>query len=107
MQVRMALTPNSLARRKPAGADRSGGKRRSGKPTRGNRWLGEVLIQCARAAARSRETYLSAPVLAAGPPHRQEEGRGRRGALNPGDRLAPANRGLRLPGPGWRLLRAA
>ena len=34
------------------------------------------------------------PVLAAGPAHRQEEGRGRRRALDPGDRLAPAHRGL-------------
>ena len=38
----------------------TGGKRRSGKPTKGNRWLGEILIECAWAAARSRDTYLSA-----------------------------------------------
>ena len=38
----------------------TGGKRRSGKPTRGNRWLGEVLIECAWAAARTRDSYLSA-----------------------------------------------
>ena len=38
----------------------TGGKRHSGKPTKGNRWLGEVLIECAWAAARSRNTYLSA-----------------------------------------------
>jgi transposase len=37
----------------------TGGKRHSGKPTKGNRWLGEVLIECAWAAARSRGTYLS------------------------------------------------
>jgi transposase len=42
------------------GNDRTGGKRRSGKPTKGNRWLGEVLIECAWAAARSRDSYLSA-----------------------------------------------
>jgi transposase len=42
------------------GNNLSGGKRRSGKPTRGNRWLGEVLIECAWAAARSRDTYLAA-----------------------------------------------
>jgi transposase len=42
------------------GNNRTCGKRRSGKPTRGNRWLGEVLIECAWAAARSRDTYLSA-----------------------------------------------
>ena len=38
----------------------TGGKRRSGKTTKGNRWLGEVLVECAWAAARSRDTYLSA-----------------------------------------------
>ena len=36
------------------------------------------------AAARSRDTYLAAQLLAAGPPHRQAEGRGRGGALDPG-----------------------
>ena len=29
------------------GNNRTGGKRRSGRPTKGNRWLGEVLIECA------------------------------------------------------------
>ena len=38
----------------------SGGKRHSGKTTRGNRWLGETLTECAWAAARSRNTYFSA-----------------------------------------------
>jgi transposase len=38
----------------------TGGKRRSGKPTKGNRWLGEILVECAWAAARSRDTYLAA-----------------------------------------------
>jgi transposase len=38
----------------------TGGKRRSGKPTKGNRWLGEVLVECAWAAAHTRETYLAA-----------------------------------------------
>jgi transposase len=42
------------------GNNRTGGKCRSGRPTRGNRWLGEVLIECAWAAARSRDSYLSA-----------------------------------------------
>jgi transposase len=31
-----------------------------GKPTKGNRWLGEMLTGCAWAAARSRDSYLSA-----------------------------------------------
>lgn len=38
----------------------TGGKRRSGKTNKGNRWLGEVLYECAWAAARSRNTYLGA-----------------------------------------------
>lgn len=38
----------------------TGGKRHSGKPTKGDRWLGEVLNQCAWSAARTRDTYLSA-----------------------------------------------
>jgi transposase len=38
----------------------TGGKRRSGKTVKGNRWLGETLTECAWAAARSRDTYLSA-----------------------------------------------
>jgi hypothetical protein len=42
------------------GNNLTGGKRRSGKPTKGNRWLGDVLTECAWAAARSRDSYLSA-----------------------------------------------
>jgi len=38
----------------------TGGKRRSGRTTKGNRWLGEVLTECAWAAARSRDSYLAA-----------------------------------------------
>ena len=38
----------------------TGGKRRSGKTNHGNRWLGDILTECAWAAARSRNTYLSA-----------------------------------------------
>jgi transposase len=38
----------------------SGGKRRSGTTTKGNRWLGEILVECAWGAAHSRDTYLSA-----------------------------------------------
>jgi dipeptidyl aminopeptidase/acylaminoacyl peptidase len=34
----------------------TGGKRRSGKPTKGNRWLADVLTECAWAAARSRDS---------------------------------------------------
>jgi transposase len=38
----------------------TGGKRRSGKTTKGDRWLCEVLDQCAWSAAVSRNTYLAA-----------------------------------------------
>lgn len=38
----------------------TGGKRRSAKTNKGDRWLGEVLSECAWAAAHSRKTYLSA-----------------------------------------------
>jgi transposase len=38
----------------------TGGKRRSGKTNKGNRWLGETLNQCAWSAARTRDTYLAA-----------------------------------------------
>lgn len=38
----------------------TGGKRRSGKTTKGNTWLADILTQCAWAAAHSRDTYLSA-----------------------------------------------
>ncbi len=38
----------------------TGGKRGSGRTTNGNAWLGEILNQCAWAAARTRDTYLSA-----------------------------------------------
>jgi transposase len=42
------------------GNNKTGGKRRSGKTTKGNRWLGDILTECAWAAARSRDTYLAA-----------------------------------------------
>jgi transposase len=38
----------------------TGGKRRSGRTRKGNVWLGDVLVECAWAAARTRDTYLSA-----------------------------------------------
>jgi len=42
------------------GNDESAGKRRSGKTRKGSKWLRSALIEAARAAARSRGTYLAA-----------------------------------------------
>jgi transposase len=38
----------------------TGGQRRSGRTRKGNLWLGDILIECAWAAARTRDTYLAA-----------------------------------------------
>ncbi len=42
------------------GTNITGGKRGSGKTTDGDKWLTDILTQCAWAAARTRDTYLSA-----------------------------------------------
>jgi transposase len=42
------------------GNNESAGKRRSGRTTKGNRWLRAVLVQCAWAASHSKGTYLQA-----------------------------------------------
>jgi transposase len=44
----------------PPGNNITGGKRGSGKTTKGDVWLIDILTQCAWAAARTRDTYLSA-----------------------------------------------
>ena len=45
------------------GNNESGGKRRPESTGHGNPWLREILIECARAASRSRDTYLKAQYL--------------------------------------------
>lgn len=45
------------------GNNESGGKRRAGSTGVGDPWLREILIECARAASRSRDTYLKAQYL--------------------------------------------
>jgi transposase len=61
----------------------TGGKRPSGTTNHGNRWLGEILNQCAWAAAHTPRHLPGRPVLAAGATHRQEEGRRRGRPLDP------------------------
>ena len=43
-----------------SGNNESAGKRRSGKTTKGNRWLRQVLVQAAWAASHTKGTYLAA-----------------------------------------------
>lgn len=42
------------------GNNATGGKNRSGRTTKGDVWLRDILVQCAWSAARTRDTYLSA-----------------------------------------------
>ena len=42
------------------GNDESAGKRRSGKTRKGSKWLGQTLVECAKTANRSKDTYLAA-----------------------------------------------
>ncbi len=57
------------------GNDQSAGKRRSGKTTKGSRWLRQTLVQAAWAASRARHSYLAAQY------HRLAGRRGRKRAL--------------------------
>jgi transposase len=63
-------TSPSWAGRCP-GNNLTGGKRRSGKPTKGNRWLGEVLIRVRLGGGAQPRQLPVGPVLAARPAHRQ------------------------------------
>jgi transposase len=45
------------------GTDESAGKRRSGRTGKGNQWLRECLIECARSATLARDGYLKAQYL--------------------------------------------
>jgi hypothetical protein len=40
------------------GNNESGNKRRSGRTTKGNKWLRAILVECGDAAGRTKETYL-------------------------------------------------
>jgi hypothetical protein len=75
-----------------------------GKPAKGNRWLADVLTECAWAAARSRDSYLSAQFWRLAR-RIGKEGDHRRGALDSRDRLAPTCQPLRLRGPRGRPFR--
>jgi hypothetical protein len=42
------------------GNDESAGKRRSGKTRKGSKWLSQTLVECAKSANRTKNTYLAA-----------------------------------------------
>jgi transposase len=42
------------------GNDESAGKRRTGKTRKGSKWLSQTLVECAKSANRSKDTYLGA-----------------------------------------------
>jgi transposase len=42
------------------GHDESAGKRRSGKTRTGSKWLSQTLVECAKSANRSNDTYRAA-----------------------------------------------
>jgi len=80
----------------------TGGKRQSGKTTKGNVWLADILNQCAWSAARSRNTYLSAQYWRLARPtrqHRPPPRSPRRTTPRPRlPRHPPQDRGLTLRG---------
>ena len=45
------------------GNDESAGKRRSGKTRKGSKWLSQTLVECAKSANRSKNTYLAVATL--------------------------------------------
>ena len=83
----------------------TGGKRHSGKTTKGNLWLADILNQCAWSAARSRNTYLSAQFWRLARRIGKKKSRRRGRPLHPGHRLAPAHQRRHLRRPRRRLLR--
>ena len=82
----------------------TGGKRGSGKTTKGDVWLARHPHPMRLGRGPHPRHLPVSPVLAARPPHRQEESRRRRRPLDPGDLLAPAHQRRRLRRPRRRLL---
>ncbi len=76
-----------------SGNNLTGGKRRSGKPSKGNRWLGEVLTRVRLGGGAQPRQLPVGPLLAARPAHRQQERRPSRCA-GPAGRLLVAVAGL-------------
>ena len=86
------------------GNNESAGKHRSGRTRKGSKWLGGCLSEVAKAASRTKGTYLSAPVPPHPRPPRAGQGHHGRRPLGPGDRLPRPGPGRGLPGAGRRLL---
>ena len=74
------------------GLDESAGKRRSTRINKGAPWLKPVLVQCAWAAARKKNSYLQAQFLRLKARRGRQEGGDRGGRLDPDDRLPHAAR---------------
>ncbi len=87
------------------GNNESAGKRISSKIRQGSPWLRRMACQSAWAAARTKNTYLSAQFKRLGLSPRQEARHHCRGPQYLGDRLSPSTKALRLQRPRRQLLR--
>ena len=87
------------------GNDQSAGKRRSGRPRKGSKWLGIALEEAALAAIRSKNTYLAAQYQRLKPRIGHGRALGARQTLDPDRLLAHVHNRRNLPRPRRRLLR--
>ena len=88
------------------GNNESAGKRKSGKTTKGSRYLRAALVQAAWAASHQKETVSGRAVQTLGETDGQEESAGRRGPQYSGDRLSRLADPHAVSGVRGRLLRA-
>jgi transposase len=89
------------------GNNESAGKHRSGRTRKGSKWLGGCLSEVAKAASRTKGTYLNAQYHRLRGRRGPGKGHHGRGAFGAGDRLPRPGPRRGLPGAGRRLLPAA